>query len=122
MNENEKEIQAQGPQTSVGKSWDVKVKVVYQKGVCNFGHKVGNEWTVGPTTPEGICNAAYAAIYPHIRVLQRGGQYEYPKGSGVCRFCCPDLWNPVVFELSPVPGTGRKSKPMDPGAGHLESL
>ena len=119
---SEKGKKAQQGQTSVGKAWDVKVKVVYQKGVCNFEHKVGDEWIVGPTTPAGICNAAYMAIYPHIRVLQRGGDYEYPKGSGVCRFSCPDLWNPVVFELSKVSGTARASKPMDPGAGHLESL
>jgi uncharacterized repeat protein (TIGR04076 family) len=101
---------------------DVKVKVVYTKGVCVYGHKIGDEWVVGYTTPPGICNAAYTALYPHIRVLQRGGIYEYPKGSGVTRIGCPDPWNLVVFELSSVPGTTRECLSAPPGCGDLNML
>ncbi len=102
---------------------EVKVKVVYQKGTCSWGHKMGDEWTVGATTPAGICNASYAMLYPHIRALQRGGQYEYPKGSGIARFGCPDPWNLVVFELSVVPGTSRYLGGQLPSScGQLDTL
>ena len=101
---------------------DVKVKVVHTKGVCVYGHKVGDEWSVGYTTPAGICNVAYAAIYPHIRVLQRGGAYEYPGNSGVVRAGCPDPWNLTVFELSPITETKRPALTAPPGAGELDTL
>ncbi len=101
---------------------DVKVKVVSAKGVCVYGHRLGDEWVVGFTTPLGICNAAYMALYPHIRVLQRGGSHEYPKGSGVIRIGCPDPWNLVVFELSPLPGTTRVAPTGPTGSGHLDTL
>ena len=32
----------------------------------------GEEWAVAYTTPPSVFNVAYAALYPHIRVLQRG--------------------------------------------------
>ena len=101
---------------------DVKVKVIYKKGTCVYGHEVGDEWVVGNTTPLGICNAAYMTLYPHIRVYQRGGQYEYPKGSGIARFGCPDPWNLVIFELSAVPGTTRGGNPLPPGSGQMDTL
>ena len=102
--------------------FDVKVKVIYQKGHCVSGHKVGDEWIVGTETPGGICNAAYATLFPHIRVFQRDGQYAYPKGSEVARFACPDAWNPIIFELSKVPGTIREAKSAPPGSGEMENL
>ena len=103
---------------------DVRVKVVSRKGVCAFGHKVGDEWIVGATTPAGICNAAYAALYPHIRVLQRGGDFSYPVGSDLARMACPDGWNPTIFELSRVPETARdrEVQALPKTAGHLEHL
>ena len=71
---------------STGMLGDVKVKVVFVKGTCLAGHKVGQEWIIGRRTCQGICNSAYNAIYPNIRLLQRGGDYEYPAGSGVIRY------------------------------------
>ena len=100
----------------------VGVKVVYKRGTCVYGHEVGDEWVVGNTTPAGICNAAYIALYPFIRVYQLGGRYEFPRGSGVARMCCPDAWNQVIFELTPIPATDAKTLPLPPTSGHLDAL
>ena len=88
--------------------FDVRMKIVSQKGECVFGHKLGDEWIVGISTPPGICNGAYNALYPFIRVLQFGGQYEWPPGSGTCQLCCPDPFNQIIFELSRVEESERK--------------
>ena len=107
---------------ATGTVTDIKVKVVYSKGTCPYGHQVGEEWVVGLKTPLGICNSAYISLYPHIRVLQRGGQYQYPPGSGVIRLGCPDVWNLVVFEMSAMPGTTCPAPSPHPGSGLLENL
>ena len=80
--------------------YDVKVKIISQKGDCYLGHKVGDEWIFGMKSPAGLCNPAWNAIYPYIRILQFGGEYEYPVDSGVTRVCCPDPYTPIIFELS----------------------
>ena len=100
----------------------VKVEIVYLKGTCVYGHKMGDNWIVEYTTPAGICNAAYMALYPHIRVLQRGGSFEYPKDSGVTRIGCPDPWNLIVFELSPISGTTHPAVAAPPGSGEIDTL
>jgi uncharacterized repeat protein (TIGR04076 family) len=110
------------PSRSTSSITDVKVKIVHIKGTCPYEHKVGDEWTVDHKTPGGMCNMAYMSMYPHIRVLQRGGQYELPKGSGVIRLGCPDAWNLVVFELQAVEGTARPAPQLSPGTGDLDKL
>ena len=107
---------------ATGKLAHVKVKVVFKKGVCTAGHEVGDEWIIGRLTPGGMCAMAYHAIYPNIRILQRGGRYEYPAGSGLIRSACTDAWNQVVFELIPVPGTGAEPSPLPATCGYLEYL
>lgn len=82
--------------------YEVRLKIINVVGECPFGHKVGDEWIVGKKTPEGVCNAAYTALYPHIRSLQLGADYQYPAGSGVVHLCCPDVYRPVTFELKRV--------------------
>jgi uncharacterized repeat protein (TIGR04076 family) len=82
--------------------YEVKVKIINIVGECPFGHQLNEEWTVGTKTPNGICNAAYSAIYPHIRCLQLGADYQYPAGSGVVHLSCPDIYRPVTFELTPL--------------------
>ena len=55
---------------STGKLANVRVKVVFKKGVCTAGHKLGDEWIISRLTPAGMCAMAYHAIYPNIRILQ----------------------------------------------------
>jgi len=108
----------------MAKIMDVRIKVVYQKGHCAFGLKEGDEWIVGATTPAGICNAAYISLYPYLRVLQRDGTNKYHLGAKVTRVACPDAWNPIVFELSPVLESVRDSPigALDKTCGYVEHL
>jgi len=107
---------------TTGHVTNCRVKVVFKRGVCMFGHEVGDEWILDRYTPEGICNYAYHAFYPNVRIIQRKGDYQFPAGSGVIRSGCPDAWNQVVFELSPVQGTPFQTPPLPETSGHLEYL
>jgi uncharacterized repeat protein (TIGR04076 family) len=79
--------------------YEVEVSVVSQKGVCGAGHKVGDKWTIGNTTPGGICLSVYPIIEGSIEVLKYGGAYPWSQDPDVCISVCPDPANPVVFEL-----------------------
>jgi len=101
---------------------DVKVRIVFVKGICNAGHKVGQEWIVRRHTPHGLCVNAFHSIFHSLYFLLRGGKLETVAGSGVIRSACPDAWNQVVFELSPIPGTRRKSPKLPETFGLVEYL
>jgi len=76
------------------------VKVVSQKGNCIAGHKVGDEWVIkNNKTPEGICDGAFAALYPFEFALSFGGTFPWLTDPDVVKVACPDAENPVVFEL-----------------------
>ena len=83
--------------------YEVQCKVISQKGTCEQGHKVGDEWIIRRHTPEGICLAAFNCLYPNVRVLMFGGSLPWESERGldpdVARDACPDPENPVVFEL-----------------------
>ena len=79
--------------------YEVVVRVVSQKGFCGAEHKVGEEWVIGEKTPEGICGAAFNALYPAARVLMFGGVFPWESDPDVATIACPDAENPVVFEL-----------------------
>jgi uncharacterized repeat protein (TIGR04076 family) len=90
---------------------DVKVKIVSQKGTCVLEHKEGDEWVFSATSPAGLCMAAFTALAPFIRTLQYGGEYEWPLGSGTLQLCCPDPFNPVIFEITKIPGSSKDIEP-----------
>lgn len=104
------------------KRTDVKAKVISQHGFCACGHQLGDEWIINGKTPLGLCNAAYIMLLPYVFLLRYGASFEYPGGSGVIRLTCNDAWNPVIFELSAVPGSTRVFKEMPTTCGHLEHL
>ncbi len=79
---------------------DVIAKVISQKGHCHNGHKVGDEFVVGPKTPEGVCAFAYYAIFPFASVLRYGGKFPWSKDENKVTVACPDGDNPVEFELT----------------------
>jgi len=79
--------------------YDVKVKVISQKGTCGAGHKVGDEWLITGKTPDGICLSAFNALFPNIRVLMFGGTFPWSSDPDVSTIACPDAENPVVFEV-----------------------
>ena len=83
----------------MAESYKVRVKVISQKGICDQGHKVGDEWLVGEKTPEGMCIFAFASLLPFIAPLLYGGAFPWDKDPDRTIGVCPDPDNPVVFEL-----------------------
>jgi uncharacterized repeat protein (TIGR04076 family) len=79
--------------------YDVKVKVISQKGTCAIGHKVGDEFVISRTTPDGICLSAFNALFPALRTLMFGGTFPWSQDPDTATAACPDGTNPVIFEL-----------------------
>jgi uncharacterized repeat protein (TIGR04076 family) len=77
----------------------VKAKVISQKGICVYGHKVGDEWVISRTTPAGICMAAFNSFFPDLRTLMFGGVLPWSDDPDAVTVACPDAANPLVFEL-----------------------
>ena len=79
---------------------DIKVKVLSQSGRCSCGHKVGDEWVLGATTPDKpLCLPALDAIFSTVKMMRYGGYFPGVKDPDVTEKGCPDIRNPVVFEL-----------------------
>ena len=85
--------------SDMAETYDVRVRVISQKGTCGAGHKVGDEWVIASKTPEGICLSAFNALLPNLRVLRFGGSFPWGNNPDVSTLACPDAENPVVFEL-----------------------
>lgn len=81
------------------KSYKVVARVVSQKGHCAAGHKVGDEFIVGDSTPPGMCAWAFYTLFPFVSVLQLGGGFPWESNHYTTTVACPDPTNPVVFEL-----------------------
>ena len=79
--------------------YDVSVKVISQEGKCDLNHKVGEEWIITDRTPGGLCLGAAQVIYPEARVLKFGGAFPWTPDKDVVRVACPDIENPVLFEV-----------------------
>ncbi len=79
--------------------YNVKVRVISQKGTCAIGHKVGDDFIISRTTPEGICLSAFNAFFPAMRTLMFGGTFPWSEDPDTATAACPDAENPVVFEL-----------------------
>lgn len=78
---------------------DVTARVISQKGTCEAGHKVGDEFIVGQKTPEGLCCWAFCSLWPFATVLQVGASFPWEGVGDAATVSCPDSANPVVFEL-----------------------
>jgi uncharacterized repeat protein (TIGR04076 family) len=78
---------------------DVIAKVISQKGSCEAGHAVGDEFIIGQETPPGICSWAFYTLLPFAVVLQFGGSFPWEKDPNKATVACPDPANPVAFEL-----------------------
>ncbi|MFC1929899.1 TIGR04076 family protein [Chloroflexota bacterium] len=83
----------------MSQEYDVQITVASQKGTCRAGHKVGDSWIVGHTSPEGICLAGLVTLFPAFRVLRYGGQFPWRQDKDTIDIACPDDLNPLVFEL-----------------------
>jgi uncharacterized repeat protein (TIGR04076 family) len=79
--------------------FSVIAKVISQRGTCEAGMYVGEEFPVGELTPPNVCSFAYNAIFPFAMVLQTGGVFPWGKDPDRTTVACPDAENPVVIEL-----------------------
>lgn len=79
--------------------YQLKAKVISQKGHCETGHKVGDEFIIGDLVPAGMCSWAFFTLFPFASALQAGGAFHWEKDPDVTTVACPDAENPVVFEL-----------------------
>jgi len=82
---------------------EVVARVISQKGSCEAGHKVGDEFVIGEKTPPGVCSWAYYVLFPFAEVLQFGGTFPWENDPDRTTVACPDAGNPVVFELKRIP-------------------
>jgi uncharacterized repeat protein (TIGR04076 family) len=78
---------------------EVIARVISQKGTCEAGHKVGDEFIIGQTTESVMCSWAFYSLFPFAQVLQFGGSFPWEKDPDKATLACPDAGNPVVFEL-----------------------
>ncbi len=78
---------------------EIVARVVSQKGSCEAGHKVGDEFVIAQKTPAGMCSWAFHALFPFAEVLEFGGSFPWEDTPDVATAACPDAANPVVFEL-----------------------
>ena len=83
----------------MAESYKVSVRVISQKGSCEAGHRVGDEWVVGEKTPQGLCIFAFGSLLPFITPLMFGTSFPWEKDPDVTTVACPDADNPVVFEI-----------------------
>ena len=75
------------------------VKVISQKGTCEAGHKINDEFVIEQQTPPNLCSWAFHVLFPFAEVLQFGGSFPWEEDPDKVTIACPDPTNPVVFEL-----------------------
>jgi len=87
----------------MAEEYTIVAKVISQKGYCEAGQKVGQEFTIIEReghAPQGMCVFALTAIYSLAAVLRYGGSFPWggPDPDRILA-ACPDPINPVVYEL-----------------------
>lgn len=81
---------------------EIIAKVISQEGTCQAGHKLGDEFVMGQTTPAGMCSWAFYTLFPFAEVLEFGGSFPWESGPDKARVACPDPDNPITWELKRV--------------------
>lgn len=82
------------------KGCPVELKVIEQRGTCEFGHEVGDRIVFDARKVIGeICPTALASIIPTVYALQFGIEFPWARDNGAVTYACPDADNPVIFQL-----------------------
>ncbi len=76
----------------------VTLKIISQKGHCQYNHKAGQEFDVSGS-PAGLCPGAYNSAHPTALTMQFGGKFPWAREDGSIHIACPDPYNPVVMEI-----------------------
>ena len=83
----------------MAEQFEVVARVISQKGSCEAGHRVGDEFPIGNSTPAGMCSWAFYTLFPFASALQFGGSFPWEDDPDKVTVACPDSANPVAFEL-----------------------
>jgi len=84
--------------------YNLRIKVVDQKGKCPIGYKIGDTFYIKDgLSPSGLCMTALSALIPGISVLMVGGSFPWEENPDATCRSCQDYKNPVVFEISRLP-------------------
>ena len=81
--------------------YQVKAKVISQKGTCSAGHKVGDEFIIGDKLTGRHVFLGIYTLFPFISALQSGGSFPR-KDADKTTVAYPDAENPLVFQLTTV--------------------
>jgi len=78
----------------------VKVTVKSQKGMCVFGHKVGDKIVFDGKSIKGdICYSALMTLLPKVYAMRYGAEFPWAENKDAIYNACPDPENPVVFKI-----------------------
>ena len=67
------------------------ISITIKGGKCQGGiNKLGQEFIVEGTTPEGMCLGAWNAISPYMVALLYGANFPWEKEEGYTLIHCPD--------------------------------
>ena len=79
----------------------VEVKIISQKGTCQFGHQVDDVVLFDGETIQGrICLSALYSFLPKVFAMRYGADFPWlKKNKDISTHACPDAYNPVVFEI-----------------------
>ena len=78
----------------------VEVKVIEQKGQCDFGHQVGDIAKFDGNGLEGkICWHSLCSMMVKVHGFLYGADYPWLEDKDVAKHPCPDFLNPVIYEL-----------------------
>ena len=78
----------------------IEVTVKSQKGICAFGHKVGDKIIFdGKSIKGNICYSALMTLLPKIYAMRYGAEFPWAENKDIIHNACPDPENPVVFEI-----------------------
>jgi len=72
--------------------------ITNKKGVCRFGHKVGDKFELSGRNTGGLCGYLYHNVFPFIIMLQCGGNWPEEKGE-LLEIECPDIANAIRIKL-----------------------
>jgi len=82
------------------REYNITVKVIRQEGHCGAGHQVGDEVIFDGLTVQGkMCIHALYSLLPKVFAMRYGAEFPWLTDPDVATHCCPDAWNPVVFEV-----------------------
>lgn len=80
--------------------YKVELRVIEQKGTCDFGHKVGDVIVFDGRKVDGeICFHALYSVLPKVFAMMYGVEFPWLDDKDVATHACPDAYNPLVLEV-----------------------